>query len=293
MRFFTHLALTTVFLARLCDCSLAADDRSRCASDQPRPDRVIAACQRLVAANPGDLPAVARLGRIMWDAKRYADCIDVISKGITTIANPDRDSWPFFYVRGMCYERADQWENSEPDLRKALALNPDEPHVLNYLGYSLADRGLSLDEALKLLRRAVEQVPDDGYMVDSLGWAYFRVGKNDEACETLERAVRLKPNDPLLNDHLGDVYAKLGRRNEARAQWRRARELGPEPENLRKIEDKLASTPADETTSRDVAGTSLDACKPGLTEITPAARRANLNALQERFNVACYPMGPT
>src|ERR1035437_3455340 len=172
MRFFTRLALIAAVLAELCGPSLAADDHSRCPSDKARPERIIAACQRLIAANPGDLPAVVRLGNFLREGKRYADCIEIYSKGIDTIANPDREVWPIFYFRGICYERGDQWERAETDLRKALALNPDEPHVLNYLGYSLADRGVNIDEALRMLRRAVEQLPEDGYTVDSLGWAY-------------------------------------------------------------------------------------------------------------------------
>ncbi len=126
-------------------------------------------------------------------------------------------------------------------MKQALKLYPDQPHVLNYLGYSWIDQGINLDEGMRMIRRAVEQRPDDGYIVDSLGWAYFRLGNYDEAVKNLERAVELKPDDPTINDHLGDAYAKTGRMLEAEFQWSHARDLKPEPEDLVKIKQKLAT----------------------------------------------------
>ncbi len=116
-----------------------------------------------------------------------------------------------FYFRGICYERSHQWPIAEADLKKALELYPDQPLVLNYLGFSWVDQGVHLDEGMDMIRRAVEQRPDDGYIVDSLGWAYFRIGNYDEAVKNLERAVELKPDDPTINDHLGDAYWRVGR----------------------------------------------------------------------------------
>ena len=115
-------------------------------------------------------------------------------------------------------------------MKKALELFPDQPHVLNYLGYSWVDQGVHLDEGMDMIRRAVEQRPDDGYIVDSLGWAYFRPGNYDEAVKNLERAVELKPDDPTINDHLGDAYWRVGRTLEAQFQWSHASDLKPEPE---------------------------------------------------------------
>ena len=146
-----------------------------------------------------------------------------------------------FYFRGICYERSKQWPKAEADLKKALELFPDQPHVLNYLGYSWVDQGINLDEGMRMIRRAVEQRADDGYIVDSLGWAYYRLGNYEEAVKHLERAVELKPEDPTINDHLGDAYWRVGRVLEARFQWSHARDLKPEPEDLVKIEDKLKS----------------------------------------------------
>lgn len=203
--------------------------------------------EKLIADNPKDTEAIMALGNILRARKHYAECADVYSKGVATIANPTKANWLIFYFRGICYERAKQWASAEPDLKKALELFPDQAHVLNYLGYSWVDQGLNLDEGMKMIRRAVEQRPDDGYIVDSLGWAYFRIGKYEDASKHLERAVELKPDDPTINDHLGDVYWKTGRELEARFQWAHARDLKPEPAELQKIEDKLRVGLPDET----------------------------------------------
>ena len=136
---------------------------------------------------------------------------------------------------------------AEADLKKSLELFPDQPHVLNYLGYSWIDQGVNLDEGMRMIKRSVEQRADDGYIVDSLGWAYYRLGTLEEAVKQLERAVELKPEDPTINDHLGDVYWRVGRVLEARFQWSHARDFKPEPEDLVKIEAKLKSALPDDT----------------------------------------------
>src|SRR5690606_12712927 len=176
-------------------------------------------------------------GNILRARKHYAECADVYSKGVDLIAKPEKPNWLIFYFRGICYERAKQWAQAEPDMKKALELSPDQAHVLNYLGYSWVDQGLNLDEGMRMIRRAVEQRPDDGYIVDSLGWAYYRIGNYEEASKHLERAVELKPDDPTINDHLGDVYWRTGRELEAQFQWSHARDLKPEPEELKKNEE--------------------------------------------------------
>jgi Flp pilus assembly protein TadD len=159
-----------------------------------------------------------------------------------------------FYFRGVCYERSKQWDKAEIDLKKALELFPDQPHVLNYLGYSWIDQGIHLDQGMAMIRKAVEQRPDDGYTVDSLGWAHYRLGNFDEAVKHLERAIEIRPEDPTINDHLGDAYWRVGRKLEATFQWAHARDLKPEPEELAQIEKKL---------------------KDGLADDTPAAARAD------------------
>src|SRR5579871_217662 len=283
MAFLARPVLITAMLACLSGTSIA-DDRSVCGSDKGRPDQIVAACRRALAANPADLTVIWRLGNVLRVVRQYADCIDVYSKGIDILANPDPSMWPVFYFRGICYERNNQWEKAETDLRRALALKPDEPHVLNLLGYSLLDRGGRAKDVLRMLRRAVEQLPDDGDVADSLGWAYFRSGNYDEALKQLERAVRLKADEAQLHDHLGDVYAKLGRQGQARSEWVRARDLNPEPADLRKIEAKIASVPVSDNAKTGSAATNIDGCKPGMVEFSLAVLRQRLNLSQQGLN---------
>ena len=167
-----------------------------------------------------------------------------------THAEPEKPNWLIFYFRGICYERSKQWPKAEADLKKALELFPDQPHVLNYLGYSWVDQGINLDEGMRMITRAVEQRADDGYIVDSLGWAYYRLGNYEEAVKHLERAVELKPEDPTINDHLGDAYWKVGRVLEARFQWSHARDLKPEPEDLAEDRAEAEIRPADDAPRR-------------------------------------------
>jgi tetratricopeptide (TPR) repeat protein len=212
-------------------------------------DEAKANLEKLISANPGDLEAIMALGNVLRGRKQFAECADVYSKGVDLIAKPEKANWVIFYFRGICFERSKQWPKAEADLKKALELYPDQPHVLNYLGYSWIDQGINLDEGMRMIKRAVEQRADDGYIVDSLGWAHYRLGNIDEAVKQLERAVELKPEDPTINDHLGDAYWRVGRELEARFQWSHARDLKPEPEDLVKIEAKLKSGLSDDTSS--------------------------------------------
>jgi len=204
-----------------------------------RTDEAKAHLNKIIGTNPEDIEAIMALGNVQRGRKEFNACADVYGKGIATIEKPERPHWLIYYFRGICHERSKQWPKAEADLKKALELYPDQPHVLNYLGYSWVDQGVHLDEGTRMIRRAVEQRPDDGYIVDSLGWAYYRVGKYEDAVKHLERAVELRPEDPTINDHLGDAYWKVGRNLEARFQWSHARDLKPEPDDLKKIEDKL------------------------------------------------------
>jgi tetratricopeptide (TPR) repeat protein len=214
-----------------------------------RTDEAKANLKKLIAGHPSDLEAIMALGNIMRGRKQFAECAEVYSKGIDTITKREKSNWVIYYFRGICYERSKQWSQAERDLQTSLELYPDQPHVLNYLGYSWVDQGINLDEGLRMIKRAVEQRADDGYIVDSLGWAYYRLGNMEEAVKHLERAVELKPEDPTINDHLGDAYWKVGRQLEARFQWSHARDLKPEPEELVKIETKLKSGLPDDTSS--------------------------------------------
>ena len=153
-------------------------------------------------------------------------------------AKGDAD-WFLYYVRGITRERLDIWELAEKDFRKALSLNPNQPQVLNYLGYSLIEKNSNLEEALDMIERAVKASPDSGYIVDSLGWGYYKLGRYKKALPNLERAAELMPIDPIINDHLGDVYWMVGRKTEAEFQWRRALSFDPEADEIERIKKKL------------------------------------------------------
>jgi tetratricopeptide (TPR) repeat protein len=195
--------------------------------------------QAIVAARPYDVDALSSLAGLQRSAKNYAEATATYDKAIAAVGIPQRENWILFYFRGICFERSKEWPKAESDFRRALELYPDQPLVLNYLGYSWVDQGINLDEAFKMLRRAVELRPNDGYIVDSLGWAHFKLGQFPEAAQTLERAISLKPADPVLNDHLGDAYWRVNRRVEAHFQWNHARDMGPEPEDLPAIQRKI------------------------------------------------------
>jgi tetratricopeptide (TPR) repeat protein len=225
------------------------------AGDLDQLDRADEAKKRLnhvIAEHPKDTEAILALGNIQRGRKEFAECADTYGRAIATIAKPEKGNWVVFYFRGICYERSHQWPNAEADMKKALELFPEQPLVLNYLGYSWVDQGVHLDEGMDMIRRAVEQRPDDGYIVDSLGWAYFRTGNYDEAVKNLERAVELKPDDPTINDHLGDAYWRVGRTLEAHYQWSQAKDLNPDKDDLPKIEAKIKDgLPDDKSSAAD------------------------------------------
>jgi tetratricopeptide (TPR) repeat protein len=230
-----------------------------------RSDEAIKILKEVTEQDPKDLEAIMALGNVERGHKKFADCVKTYGKGIDVIAEAkDKPNWVYYYFRGICEERSKNWDKAEVDMKKALEIQPEQPHVLNYLGYSWIDRGLNLDEAMKMIRRAVDQRPDDGYIVDSLGWAYYRIGNYEEAVKTLERAINLKPEDPTVNDHLGDAYWRVGRTLEAKFQWAHARDLKPEPEELPKIEAKIENgLPADDTPSAASADKKKDGGKGG------------------------------
>jgi tetratricopeptide (TPR) repeat protein len=215
-----------------------------------RVDDSKALLEELIAKDPKDVRPLDALGNILRSHERYAEAREYYSRALALIDKPAKDNWTLFYSRGVCHERLKSWPEAEADFKKALVLSPDESLVLNYLGYSWVDQGVNLKQAMDYIRKAVKLKPDDGYYVDSLGWAYYRLGNMEEAVKQLERAVELKPEDPTINDHLGDAYWKVGRVLEARFQWSHARDLKPEPEDLVKIEAKLKSGLPDDTSSK-------------------------------------------
>lgn len=171
--------------------------------------------------------------------ERWAEAVTSYDAAVALAGPPEADDWSIYYSRGIARERLKDWARAEPDFRQALALNPDQPQVLNYLGYSFIDRNENLDEALAMIERAVAQSPDSGYIVDSLAWGLFRLGRYDEALAPMERASLLEPVDPTVTDHLGDVYWAVDRKMEARFQWRRALSFNPDEEQAARIRKKL------------------------------------------------------
>ncbi|MEP2531266.1 tetratricopeptide repeat protein [Shimia sp.] len=170
-----------------------------------------------------DLPVVhTALGDLLRQERDFAGAVTAYDKALALYEGQEQRQWFIYYARGISHERLEDWEKAESDFRKALELNPEQPQVLNYLGYSLVEKQTKLDEALDMIQRAVAARPDSGYIVDSLGWVLFRLGRYHEAVGHMERATELMPVDPVVNDHLGDVYWAVGRHLEAQFQWRRA-----------------------------------------------------------------------
>ena len=186
------------------------------------------------------LQVLDALGSIQRSRKLFSEAVETYTQILALVPKIEKRHWAYFYARGTSYERLKNWPAAESDLKRALELAPGEPLVLNYLGYSWIDQGLNLKEGMNLIEKAVALKPDDGYVVDSLGWAHFKLGNFREAVRYLERSVELRPDDPILNDHLGDALWQAGREREARFQWDQALSLKPEPEDSEKIKAKLA-----------------------------------------------------
>jgi tetratricopeptide (TPR) repeat protein len=190
-----------------------------------------------------DLPTapqpLLRLGDLLRARSRFPDAVAAYDQAVARIATPGVQDWPLFYARGISNERSGDWPKAEADFRRALELSPEQPYVLNYLAYTWVERGERLPEARQMLERAVALRPNDGNIVDSLGWALFRMGDIPGAITALERAVELEPRNSVINDHLGDAYWAAGRQQEARFQWSRALSLEPEAADLTKISLKL------------------------------------------------------
>jgi tetratricopeptide (TPR) repeat protein len=206
-----------------------------------RVDEAKGLLEQLAERDPTDIKPLDALGNIMRVRKRYDESISYYSRAIALLQKPEKRHWAYWYSRGTSYERVKKWPLAEADLVKAMQLAPDEPMVLNYLGYSWIDQNRRLKEGMALIEKAVSLKPDDGYIVDSLGWAHFKLGNFKDAVRFLERAVELRPEDPVLNDHLGDALWRVGREREAKYQWEQSLMLKPEPEDAEKVKKKLVN----------------------------------------------------
>lgn len=204
-----------------------------------RTDAALEVLQNLARTYPKLLSVQIAYADLLRREDRFEDATKVYDSAIALVGTPTARDWPLFFSRGICHERQKRWDQAEADLRKALELSPDQPQVLNYLGYSFLELNKNLDEALDLIKRAVAAQPDSGYITDSLAWAYFRLGRYDEAVEPMEAASLMEPVDPIVTDHLGDVYWAVGRKLEAQFQWRRALSFNPEEKEAKRIRRKL------------------------------------------------------
>lgn len=204
-----------------------------------RADEAIAKLQAMSEEDPKRIEALVNLGDLLRTKKRYTEAAASYQRAIDRLPQVEKRHWSLFYSLGIAYERAKQWPQAEAAFLRALELSPEQPFVLNYLGYSWVDQGINLDRARKMIERAVELRPNDGYIVDSLGWALYRMHDYPGAVLHLERAIELRPQDPTINDHLGDAYWRVGRELEARFQWQRALGLEPEPETVAPLREKL------------------------------------------------------
>ena len=190
-----------------------------------------------LAESHGHLPLVhVTLGDTLRGLERFEEALVPYNTAISQIETLEEQHWIVFFARAIAYERTQQWDEAEADFRKALELRPDQPQVLNYLGYSYLEMKINYDEALSMIERAVELRPDSGYIIDSLGWGLYRLGRYDEAVGHMEKAVEKMPIDPIVNDHLGDVYWAVGRYREAEFQWHRALSFITEDTDLNDID---------------------------------------------------------
>ncbi|MGI4954931.1 MAG: tetratricopeptide repeat protein [Janthinobacterium lividum] len=180
---------------------------------------------------------------ILRRKSRFEDAIAIYDRAIARVGTPSRNAWPLFYERGIAQERAGRWPQAESDFEFALQLAPDQASVLNYLGYAWTERNQNLDRARDMIQRAVTLRPNEGSFIDSLGWVQLKQGDGPAALRNLERAIELQPEDPVVNGHLGDALAAVGRWREAEYQWRRALTLKPDPDELRRITERLATIP--------------------------------------------------
>ncbi|CAM3356121.1 tetratricopeptide repeat protein [Paracoccus nototheniae] len=221
-----------------------------------RPDEAEKAALALTAAYPGLPQSWIALGDVMRSQEKYSEAVPSYDTALDLLAEaPPEIRWFPLYARGIALERAGQFDRAEADLLAALEIRPDHASLLNYLGYSWIDRNQNLERALGMIKRAAELSPGDGYILDSLAWAYFRLGRFDDAVAPMEQAIATMASDPLVNDHLGDIYWKVGRQREAQIQWQRALSLEPgesgdvDPDRIRaKLDRGLDAVMEDEDT---------------------------------------------
>jgi tetratricopeptide (TPR) repeat protein len=207
--------------------------------DMGRTNEAIAIARGVAKSRPYDPKPHHAVGDYLRSTEYYKEAIPEYDEAIRRAGALKSTHWRLFYKRGIVLERVKAFKESEADFLKALELQPDQPFVLNYLGYSWIEQGRNLSKAQDMIRKAVNLRPNDGYIIDSLGWVYYQIGNYDDAVAELERAVQYRPEDPVINDHLGDAYWQVGRKNEARFQWLHSLSLEPDKEVEKRVRGKL------------------------------------------------------
>lgn len=219
---------------------IAEMGRANALTGEGKNEAAIEVLQALGRSHPKIIAVQKELGDALRREEKFAEAVPAYDAAIALTAPGQTDGvWILYYSRGICLERSDQWDKAEADMRMALKLQPDQPQVLNYLGYSFLEKNINLDEALTMIERAAKAEPKSGAIIDSLAWAYFRLGRYADAVAPMERASLLEPLDPVVTDHLGDVYWAVGRRIEAEFQWHRALSFKPEDKDAARIQRKL------------------------------------------------------
>lgn len=223
-----------------------------------RVEEASAVLKELAAERPDDSTPVIALGDLMRGEQRWDEAVAAYDDAVTRSGELTKDDWRLLYSRGIALERAGEWPRAEADFLKALEFEPDQPFVLNYLGYSWIEKGMHLERAQQMIQKAVQARPNDGYIVDSLGWGYYMLGDYQNAVRELERAVELRPHDPIINDHLGDAYWRAGRQLEATFQWNHSLSLGADEKLRAEIERKLEEGLVKAVTVQPAAGAKKD-----------------------------------
>lgn len=207
--------------------------------DMKKTDEAIKLLRKVAKANPKDPEPPTKIGDYLRSQERYAEAIPEYDEAIRRAGELQPQHWRLLYIRGIVLEREKKWAKAEKDFLQALEFQPDQPYVLNYLGYSWVEQRLNLEKALDMIRKAIKLRPNDGYIIDSLGWGYYMLGRFEQAVNELERAVEYRPEDPVINDHLGDAYWRVGRRLEAAFQWKRSLSLKPDADLIETVNEKL------------------------------------------------------
>jgi tetratricopeptide (TPR) repeat protein len=208
--------------------------------ESQKTDEALAELDGLVKEH-NDVESLIRIGDIYRRQENFPKALESYNLAASRLGTTvPKEYWHLLYARGMSFERLGEWKKAEDDLKTALTYQPDHPYVLNYLAYAWTDQGVNLQQALDMLKKANEIRPTDGYITDSLGWVYYRLGRYHDAVPALEQAVELLPYDPTINDHLGDAYWQAGRKLEARFQWSRAKNFSSDTQFIATIDMKLA-----------------------------------------------------